>query len=76
MVDNWIKEFPGVWKLQIGKSPVRLTDFTGNQPAEKLKTLPETEQPDFPECSQTGNYTIIRLALDEKDHVLGGGLLF
>ena len=76
MSSNWIKIFPGVWKLQVGKSPVRLSDFAGNQPAEKLQTLPETEPPDFPECNQTGKYTVVRLALDEKDHVLGGGLLF
>ena len=76
MNDNWIKVFPGVWKLQIGKCPVRLSDFARNQPSERLNTLPETEQPDFPEWNQAGNYTVIRLALDENDHVLGCGLLF
>lgn len=76
MNNNWIKMFPGAWKLQIGECPVRLSDFTGKQPAEKLKTLQETDQPDFPECDQAGNYTVIRLALQEDDHILGCGLLF
>jgi hypothetical protein len=50
MNNNWIKMFPGVWKLQIGECPVRLSDFTGKQPAEMGTRLMAQNQFDHEGC--------------------------